>query len=539
VRGNSRPKENGNGLRARAGVRCGIYTRKSTEEGLDQAFNTLDAQREAAESFIDSQRQEGWVALPQKYDDGGYTGANMDRPALKRLLDDVQTGAVNCVVVYKVDRLSRSLLDFARIMEILDNHGATFVSVTQQFNTTSSMGRLTLNILLSFAQFEREMISERTRDKMGAARRKGKWVGGNPVIGYDVAPKGGSLLVNQAEAQRVREIFGLYLELGSLIPVVEELHRRGWRMKAWMTREGRQAGGKPIAKNSLYNLLTNMIYVGKVEYGGQVYAGEHDRIVDDETWNRVQSALNRNGRRGGRNIGNKYSALLKGLVRCGTCDVGMLHTYVNKKDRLYRYYVCVKAHQRGWAQCETRSVSAPALESAVLDQLRGIGRNRAMLREVLRQITEHRQRDSAEIKREKTDVEKELKRVAREMTQTVSMVGKASPAAEFATNRLAELQDRVPHLNSQVMELRHKLAVIEAEGLNSDDVREALHDFDPLWEQLSGWEQERFIHTLVEHVRYDGKTGTVTLGFRSRGIKDFCSWAPALTEGYEHAKQPS
>ena len=204
MRGERSPKENGTGLAARAGVRCGIYTRKSTEEGLDQAFNTLDAQREAAESFINSQRQEGWTALPQKYDDGGYTGANMDRPALKRLLADVQSGTVNCVVVYKVDRLSRSLLDFARIMEILDKHGATFVSVTQQFNTTSSMGRLTLNVLLSFAQFEREMISERTRDKMSAARRKGKWVGGNPVIGYDVAPQGGSLLVNQEEAQRVR-----------------------------------------------------------------------------------------------------------------------------------------------------------------------------------------------------------------------------------------------------------------------------------------------------------------------------------------------
>ena len=259
MRGDKRPREDANGFAARAGVRCGIYTRKSTEEGLDQVFNTLDAQREAAELFINSQRQEGWAALPHKYDDGGYTGANMDRPALKRLLADVQSGSVNCVVVYKVDRLSRSLLDFARIMEILDKHGATFVSVTQQFNTTSSMGRLTLNVLLSFAQFEREMISERTRDKMSAARRKGKWVGGNPVIGYDVAPQGGSLLVNQEEAQRVREIFALYLELGSLIPVVEELDRRGWRMKSWTTREGRKAGGKPIPKNSLYNLLTNMI----------------------------------------------------------------------------------------------------------------------------------------------------------------------------------------------------------------------------------------------------------------------------------------
>ena len=263
MRGDRRPKENGNGFATRAGVRCAIYTRKSTEEGLDQAFNPLDAQREAAELFINSQRQEGWVALPQKYDDGGYTGANMERPALKRLLADVQSDTVNCVAVYKVDRLSRSLLDFARIMEIFDRHGATFVSVTQQFNTTSSMGRLTLNVLLSFAQFEREIISERTRDKMGSARRKGRWVGGNPVIGYDVAAQGGSLVVNQQEAQRVREIFAFYLQLGSLIPVVEELDRRGWRMNSWTTRAGRQAGGKPIAKNSLYNLLANMIYSAK------------------------------------------------------------------------------------------------------------------------------------------------------------------------------------------------------------------------------------------------------------------------------------
>jgi len=539
VRDDRKPRENGNGLAVRPGVRCGIYTRKSTEEGLDQAFNTLDAQREAAESFIKSQRQEGWTALSQKYDDGGYTGANMDRPALKRLLADVQSGTVNCVVVYKVDRLSRSLLDFARIMEILDKHGATFVSVTQQFNTTSSMGRLTLNILLSFAQFEREMISERTRDKMGAARRKGKWVGGNPVLGYDVAPKGGCLLVNEAEAQRVQEIFALYLELGSLIPVVEELNRRGWRMKSWTTREGRKVGGKPIAKNSLYNLLTNMIYVSKVKYGGQVYQGEHDRIIDDGTWNAVQNALNRNGRRGGRNIGNKYAALLKGLVQCATCNVGMTHTYVNKKDRLYRYYVCVKAHQRGWAQCETRSVSAPALENAVVEQLRGIGQNPSMLIEVLRQLAEHRHSESAEIVKEKIGIEKELQKIAQEMKETVSVVGSTGASSELATSRLAELQDRVSHRSSRLIDLRQQLAAIEAEGVDAQNVKGVLHAFDPLWEQLSTWEQERFIRTLVEHVRYDGKARTVTLAFRSRGIKEFCGWAPALTRKQQHAKQLS
>ena len=536
MRDEKKRNDYGNYSAARSGVRCGIYTRKSTEEGLEQAFNTLDAQREAAESFINSQRQEGWVALPQKYDDGGYTGANMDRPALKRLLADIESGVVNCVVVYKVDRLSRSLLDFARIMEILDKRGATFVSVTQQFNTTSSMGRLTLNVLLSFAQFEREMISERTKDKMSAARRKGKWIGGNPVLGYDVAPQGGSLVVNQAEAHQVQEIFSLYLEFGSLTPVVEELDRRGWRMKSWTTREGRQAGGKPFPKNNLYNLLTNMIYIGKVNFGGQVYEGEHARIIDDEVWNKVQSTLNRNGRRGGRNVGNKYGALLKGLVRCGSCDTGMMHTYVKKKNQIYRYYVCVKAHQKGWAQCETRSVSAPLLEEAVLEQLRGMGSNPTMLREVLSQIEEQQQTASDELNREKGDIEQQLKTIARDIQRAVLLVGKSDPAAQLATASLAELQERSVQLNGRLADLRTQLSNMKGDSVNSQDLKLALREFDPLWEQLSTWEKEQFIRTLVERVRYEGKTGTVSLGFRSKGIKEFCTWAPAITEKYEHAR---
>ena len=309
---------------SRADVRCAIHRRKSTDEGLDQAFNTLDAQREAAEAYINSQRHEGWAALAQKYDDGGHTGANMDRPALQRLLADIQTGTANCVVVYKVDRLTRSLLDFARIIEVLDKQGATFVSVTQQqFNTTTSLGRLTLNILLSFAQFEREMISERTRDKMGAARRKGKWVGGNLVLGYDTTPQGAALVVNEDEARRVREIFRMYLEYGSLIPVVGELDRPDWRLKAWITREGRSVGGSVFTKNKLYDLLTNVTYTGRVDYSGKIYAGEHAAIVDDETFTQVQETLKRNGRRGGRNVRNKSSTVVwrDGSARSGTLQV--------------------------------------------------------------------------------------------------------------------------------------------------------------------------------------------------------------------------
>jgi site-specific DNA recombinase len=217
-------------------VRCAIYTRKSTEEGLEQEFNSLDAQRESGEAYIKSQAHEGWVCLPAHYDDGGFTGGNMDRPAVRRLLADIEAGKIDCVVVYKVDRLSRSLLDFAKMMEIFDEHQVSFVSVTQQFNTASSMGRLVLNVLLSFAQFEREIISERTRDKIAAARRRGKWSGGMPLLGYDVGPRGSKLAINDDEAGRVRAIFQLYVEYQALLPVVQELERR-----AGATRLGRPA----------------------------------------------------------------------------------------------------------------------------------------------------------------------------------------------------------------------------------------------------------------------------------------------------------
>jgi site-specific DNA recombinase len=259
-------------------VRCAIYTRKSTEDGLEQEFNSLDAQREAGEAYIKSQKHEGWDCLPAKYDDGGFTGANMDRPALRRLLADIEAGKVDCVVVYKVDRLSRSLLDFARIMATFEGHKVSFVSVTQAFNTATSMGRLILNVLLSFAQFEREMISERTRDKIAAARRKGKWSGGMPVLGYTVNET--KLVVDKREAEIVRQIFDLYLEKQSLLAVVQELQRRGWRTKRWTTRKGRARGGRPFDKGSLYHLLTNSVYVGKVRYKDEVHGGEHKAIVD-------------------------------------------------------------------------------------------------------------------------------------------------------------------------------------------------------------------------------------------------------------------
>jgi site-specific DNA recombinase len=351
-------------------VRCAVYTRKSTEEGLDQDFNSLDAQREAAEAYIKSQAHAGWLCLLQRYDDGGFTGGNLDRPALQRLLADLAAGHIDCVLVYKVDRLSRSLLDFARIMETFEAHQVAFVSVTQQFNTATSMGRLVLNVLLSFAQFEREIIAERTRDKIAAARRRGKWAGGMPLLGYDVDPRGSKLVVHEEEAVRVRAIFALYLEHRALLPVVQELEQRGWLNKYWQTRKGRPRGGRGFTKTSLYRLLTNVVYLGKIKYRTEIHNGEHHGIVDPNVWRQVQDLLHRRGHNRSTGARNGSWALLKGVLRCRPCGCAMTPTYANRNGCVrYRYYVCMNAVKRGRQVCPSKSIPATEIEQFVMQQL--------------------------------------------------------------------------------------------------------------------------------------------------------------------------
>jgi site-specific DNA recombinase len=351
-------------------VRCAIYTRKSTEEGLDQDFNSLDAQREAGEAYVKSQKHLGWTLVATHYDDGGFTGGNLDRPALQQLLADIEARRIDCVVVYKVDRLSRSLLDFARLVDRFDQRAVSFVSVTQQFNTTSSLGRLTLNILLSFAQFEKELIGERTRDKMSAARRKGKWVGGTPVLGYDVDPAGGRLIVNQKESRRVRDIFALFLQHHSLPSVLAELERRRWKTKSWKSENGTPHAGRAFTKAALLRLLTNAVYAGQVEYRGELYAGEHAAIVELPVWQEVNADLRAGRRTKTGAIRAPQNALLAGLLHCASCQHPMVPTYTAKPGRRYRYYVCRTARQNGWRACPTKSVPAGMLEDAVLEQLR-------------------------------------------------------------------------------------------------------------------------------------------------------------------------
>src|SRR6516225_8286704 len=351
-----------------ATVRCAIYTRKSTEEGLDQAFTSLDAQREAALAYVHSQQHAGWIALPECYDDGGYSGGTMDRPALAQLLRDIQAGQIDCLIVYKVDRISRSLLGFAKMMEIFDRHQVAFVSVTQNFSTATSMGRLVLHILLSFAQFEREIIAERTRDKIAAARRKGQWAGGMPLLGYDVDPRGSQLVVNATEAERVRAIFALYRERQALGPVVQELARRGWVQKCWRTRKGRLRGGQPFTTSCLRRLLTNATYRGQIRYHDEIHPGEHPALVDAKLWEPVQALLRRSRTHGPR-IHNPHGSFLHGILRCLPCGCPMIATSSAKGSRYYRYYVCRAAQKQGWKSCPAPAVSAGTIEQVVLEQL--------------------------------------------------------------------------------------------------------------------------------------------------------------------------
>jgi site-specific DNA recombinase len=395
--------------------RCGVYTRKSSEEGLEQEFNSLDAQREACEAYVASQKAEGWLLAPDRYDDGGFSGGTLDRPALKRLMADIESGRVDIVVVYKIDRLSRSLMDFAKLVEVFDRHQVTFVSVTQQFSTTTSMGKLTLNILFSFAQFEREVIGERIRDKFAASRKKGMWMGGWAPLGYDVKDR--KLIKNESETELVRSIFERFAKMASATKLAQALSAEGVVGKR----------GKPIDKGVLYKLLNNRLYIGEATHKGASYPGEQEAIVSTVLWDRVQAIFAQSSRARTGNTRAQTPALLKGLI-FGPTGAAMSPTHTRRGQKLYRYYVSQSVLKEGRGACPVGRVSAAEVEVAVVDQLR------VLLR-------------SPEI--------------------VVATWGAAREADPQATET---------------------------------EVREALHQFDPLWEELFPAEQARIVQLLVERV---------------------------------------
>ena len=495
-------------------VRSAIYTRKSTEEGLDQDFNSLDAQREAAENYIASQKNEGWVALPDRYDDGGFSGGTIDRPALQRLLRDVECGCVDCIVVYKVDRLSRSLLDFLKIVETLERRGVSFVSVTQNFNSTTSMGRLTLNILLSFAQFEREVIGERIRDKIAAHKRRGKHTGGMPIFGYDVDREAKRLVVNAKEARLVRRIFKRFCELGSTTELAAELNRQGHRTKEWTTVKGKVQGGHRWNKSHLYRLLNNRKYLGEVEHKGEIYDGEHDAIVPRQLWDKAHEILAGNSKVRGNRTRSETPALLKGIIRCAHCDCSMGPTFTRKNGKTYRYYLCVHASKNGYVSCPVRTVAAGEIEDAVVGQLRAVFRTPEL---VARTFREAKSRESEELNRLREEQSQQEERLQRLGDTAARLLDANGDAGSSIAEELRCTGHDIEEAKRQLLATQDQIRALETHALTEREVIDALERLDPVWEELFPAEQARSVGLLVERVevRADG----IELRLRTDGLR--------------------
>ena len=513
-----RSKGNGKGESrdARPVVRCAIYTRKSTDENLDSDFNSLDAQREAADLYIRSQAHEGWVALPERYDDAACSGATVERPALKRLLADVEAGKIDVIVIYKIDRFSRSLLDFTKLIEALEAHGTSLVAVTQQFNTTTSMGRLTLNILLSFAQFEREVIAERIRDKMAAAKRRGKYTGGVPPLGYDVDRARKRLVVNPNEAALVHWIFRRYTQVAGGTTLVEELNRQGKRTKTWTTAKGKERPGVPWTKSAIYKLLSNPIYVGRVRHKDETYEGEHDAIIERVLWDEVQEKLAENGRTNGSRARAKTPAMLKGLIRCGHCGTAMGITFTSNHGRRYRYYLCTRAARSGYKTCPVRTVPAGDIERAVLIHLRRVFQAAEIREPALRLIQEREESERVRLATERRELDEQIG-VLRANASRLLQAGLAQQGPKgLVTDELAQL-----HADAEGMEQR--LGVVNAEldqllraPTTDERLARELEAFDRLWDELFPAEQARLTRLVVEKVTImsDG----IDLALRTEGL---------------------
>jgi len=491
-------------------IRCAIYTRKSHEEGLDQEFNSLDAQRQAGEAFIESQRNEGWQCIRKRYDDGGFSGGTMERPAMTDLIADIQAGHIDCVVVYKVDRLSRSLLDFAKLIGLFDENEVCFVSVTQQFNTTTSMGRLTLNILLSFAQFEREIIGERIRDKKLATARQGKYIGGLPVLGLDIVDK--KYVVNEAEAKAVRRIFRVFEKLESCRKVAVTINAEGIRTKQYVTKTGKERGGKHWTQRSVYALLTDRKYIGQVVHKGNAYAGEHKAIVATDLFERVQARLRANKTYTHKHQAQRF-ALLRRVVHCGHCGSLVQPSWAKNHGREYRYYTCAKKIRTGYGKCPLPSLPAGEIETAVVDQLRALLRHPDVIARTYREVrrTGERGADDAALARlgELRKRQDETKKSIR----TVLNVGDQDEG--FMAEELKRLNDELKVLAKSIRGL--EAAPTHDEPMELNRVAEALRAIDPVWDVLFAEEQQRIVQLLVEDINVS--TSGIDIRFRTNGIE--------------------
>jgi site-specific DNA recombinase len=490
-------------------VRVAIYTRKSVTEGLDQAFNTLHAQREAVEGYVRSQEGAGWRAIEERYDDGGFSGANTERPAFQRLLADVAAGRVDVVACYRLDRLSRSLVDFAGLMREFEQRGVAFVSVTERFDSSTPIGRMTLNLLATFAQFERETIALRTKDKVSASRRRGMFTGGRPILGYDIRDK--KLVVHQREAEQVRAIYTMYQELGGVVAVVEELRLRAIANKRWVTRSGEAQGGSAFDRNTLACLLKNPLYVGDVRAGTEVVPGEHEAIVPREQWNAVQRQLAAQAPDVGARATKRSSALLAGIARC-KCGSAMTPTYTKSGPKRYAYYCCSAAQKRGRSACPGSRVAAHVLEPFVVEEVRKIGRDPSVIDAAVAADRQERDAERAKLAAEVGDLRRGRGRHISDRDRLIAAIGEGkAPASVMA--RVEELDGLVAAADARIAALERDLVALQGTS-DVEALKAALLEFDGVWGALDLAERARVLALVLDEVVVDGTTGDAELRFR-------------------------
>ena len=501
---------NGDGRSDQPMIRCAIYTRKSTHENLDSDFNSLDAQREACEHFIKSHANENWLALTDEYDDGAYSGATMERPALQRLIPDIETGRIDCVVIYKIDRLSRSLGDFTRMMEFFKEHNVTMVSVTQAFNTNTSSGTLMTNLLMTFASYEREVIAERIRDKVAASKKRGMYMGGTPPLGYDVDRAKKKLVVNDKEAVLVRRIFQRYLVLRSVTELTRELNEQGLTTKSWITKKGVHRQGRAWNKSHIYRLLKNPVYVGQVKHKDKVYQGEHRAIIEKSLWDEVQTAMEGDGRK--ESFRSATPALLKGLIRCGHCGTSMGVTFTKKGGKRYRYYLCQHANKSGYAVCPVKTVPAGDVENAVLIQVRRALQTPELVANICRRalLLDEEERDSLKERLNENNTEVEPLRDA------LQRAGRGGKGKAGSGDEGIEIEEKLEELNRERKRIAAELAWRKDHPVTQSDLNAELTRFDGIWDELFPAERARIMRLLVESVTIS-ETG-IDLEIRADGI---------------------
>ena len=498
--------------------RCAIYTRKSTEKNLEIEFNSLDAQKEAAENFIASQKMNGWQLLPDKYDDGGYSGGNIERPALKRLLADIEAGKIDIVVIYKLDRLSRSLLDFMKLVEMLEQHNVSFVSVTQDINTSTSAGRMMLNILMTFSEYERLVIAERILDSVAGAKKRGKFCGGTLVLGYDLEPKTKRLIINEKEAELVRHIFKRYGELGSAKELAKELNSQGHHPKTWITRKGKIHHCGEFGTAHIYRMLSNPIYIGLVVHKDKTFPGEHKAIIDEHTWEMTHALLEANTR-ALRRSKSATTYPLRGLIRCGYCGGGMTTVYTKKGNRRYIYLQCVKDSKRAESSCPLRQVSGENFEKAVLQQLGAIFRTPSLLAGTYEAARKNEKEENKNLLAKREELTKNLESLRQKMFQV-------SDTASH--DELKNIKTEMEKAGSELKEVKNYLQILSAGPISHSEITGAFNNIETLWEELFPAEKYRLAHLFFEKITI--RNDRMEMEIKTNGVTALVKELNALNE---------